>query len=43
VDGSNFKIGNNEFIVQKNNIQTPSYIELNNFTPKTVGVKTVDK
>jgi hypothetical protein len=43
VDGSNFKIGNNEFIVQKNNIQTPSYIELNNFTPKTVGVKTVEK
>lgn len=43
VDGSNFKIGNNEFIVQKNNIQTPSYIELSNFTPKTIDVRTIEK
>lgn len=43
IDGSKFIAGDNNFTIQKNNIQTPSYIELSNFTPKTVKIKTVEK
>ncbi len=43
VDASKFIVGDNTFTVQQTNIQTPSYIQVSNFTPKTVKVKTVDK
>ncbi len=43
VDASKFIVGENEIIIDSKNIQTPSYIELNNFTPKTVRVKTSEK
>ncbi|MBC7766954.1 DNA integrity scanning protein DisA nucleotide-binding domain protein [Arenimonas sp.] len=43
VDASKFIIGENDIVVGIKNIQTPSYIELNNFTPKTVKVKTTEK
>lgn len=43
IDGSNFKLGDNNFVIQKNNIQTPSYIELSSFTPKNVYIRTLEK
>lgn len=43
VDGSMFKLGDNNSVIQKNNIQIPSYIELSNFTPKNVYTRTVEK
>lgn len=43
VDASKFIAGNNEVLIGTKNIQTPSYIELSNFTPKTVKVKVVEK
>ena len=43
VDANNFKVGDNDIVIKKENIQTPSYIELTNFTPKNVKVKVIDK
>ncbi len=43
IDASKFVIGDNEIIVGIKNIQTPSYIELSNFIPKTVKVKAAEK
>ncbi len=43
VDANKFIIGNNEFIVDQKNIEKPSYIELSNFIPKEVKVRTVKK
>ncbi len=43
IDGSKFKLGDNNFVIQKDNIQTPSYIELSSFTPKNVYIRTVEK
>lgn len=43
VDGSKFIVGDNFVTIESKNIQTPSYIELSNFTPKTVKTKTVAK
>ena len=40
INASKFKIGDNDFIIKKENIQIPSYIELNSFTPKTIRIKT---
>lgn len=43
VDASKFIIGDNEVVIENKNIQTPSYIELSDFTPKTVKVKMIEK
>lgn len=43
IDGSKFKLGDNNFVIQENNIQTPSYIELSSFIPKNVYIRTTDK
>ncbi len=43
VDGSNVKLGDNDLSIKQDNIQTPSYIELSNYSPKTIKVKTVNK
>ena len=43
VDASKFIVGDNIVLIEAKNIQTPSYIELSNFTPKTVKTKTVEK
>lgn len=36
VDASKFIVGNNTVIIDENNIQTPPYIQLNNFKTKTL-------
>lgn len=43
VDGSKFIEGDNITTVQESNIQTPSYINLSGFTPKTIKTKTEKK
>ncbi len=43
IDANDFKLGDNNIVIQKNNIQTPSYIELNNFTPKNIYIRTAEK
>ena len=43
VDASKFVVGDNTFSIDEKNVQNPSYIELNNFTPKTVKTRTVEK
>ncbi len=43
VDASDFILGENISKIQESNIQTPSYIQLNNFTPKTVKTRTEEK
>jgi uncharacterized protein (TIGR00159 family) len=39
VDASKFRSGENISKIQENNIQTPSYIKLTDFTPKTIKTK----
>lgn len=36
VDASNFIVGSNTITIDEDNIQTPPYIQLNNFKPKTL-------
>ena len=43
VDASKFKSGENISKIQENNIQTPSYIKLTDFTPKTIKTKAEEK
>lgn len=43
VDASKFVVGDNTSTIREDNIETPSYIELNNFTPKTVKTRTEEK
>ena len=38
VDASKFIIGENDVTISKDNIKTPSYIELDSFTPKNLNI-----
>lgn len=43
IDASTLKVGDNNLTIKKENIQIPSYIELNSFSPKIIKIRAVDK
>ncbi len=43
VNAQNFRLGDNYLTISKDNIQTPSYIELTGFSNKNIQVRTIEK